>query len=222
MRWHDAHHALNATAGWPDDVGVAPPPRVAPTSIALPRPAATALGECSLADVVARRRSAYSFAGQPGLDAVAALLHLGVGRAPRAGALPTLVPHLVARGAGPVPAGVHRADLRLPAPGLVAAREGDPTAYVAASLDQPPFATRVPLWVALVADLDAAAGRYPARHYRTVHVDAGVALQSLVLAATALGLASCPVMGFADTAWSRLLDLSAGEFPAVLLGVGLC
>jgi SagB-type dehydrogenase family enzyme len=219
--WQAVHEALDATAGRPDDVGVDPPPLAVPTTLALPAPGPTALGSRSLASVVERRRSAYAFgAGQPDLATLATLLHLGVGRGPRAGGLASVVPYLVARGPGPVPPGVHRVDLRLPVPGLVTVRAGDPTAYVAATLDQPPFATRVPLWVVLVADLDVAAERYPPRHYRTVHVDAGVALHGLSLVATALGLATCPVMGYADRAWARLLVLGPGAFPVVLLATG--
>ncbi len=211
------HDALNATAA--REVDAEPPPRCPVRTLPLPLP--PPLPPADLGAVIARRRSSYAFgAAQPSLGAIATLLHVGVGAAPRAGGLPSLVPHLVVTGAGHVPTGVHRADLRLPLPGLLAIRAGDPTGFLAASLDQPPFAHRAPLWVALVADLAVTLGRYPSRHYRTLHVDAGVALQNVLLVATALDLPVCPVMGYDDRAWARLLDLAADELVAVLVAVG--
>jgi SagB-type dehydrogenase family enzyme len=179
------------------------------------------VADVALDDVLRRRRSRYSFgASQPAPADLAGLLLLGAGRSPRAGGLPSVVPHLVVRGAGALATGVHRADLRLPLPSLSAVRSGDPTAWIAASLDQPPFAARVPVWIALVVDLGATLGRYPPRHYRTLHLDAGAALQNVLLVATALGLAACPVMGYDDTAWEELLDLPPEMFVAGLVAVG--
>jgi len=174
----------------------------------------------NLGDVLVRRRSSYSFGPEPALDDLATLLHHGVGTAPRAGGLPSLVPFVVTRGLGWLESGVHLVDLRLPLPGLAAVRVGDPTTYLAESLDQPPFATLVPLWLALVADLDVSRSRYPARHYRTLHVDAGAALQNVLLVAAARGLPVCPVMGYDDSAWARLLDLGDHCFVTVLVAVG--
>ena len=95
-----------------------------------------------------------------------------------------------------------------------------PAGYLAASLDQPPFAQRAPVWVVLTADLGATTHRYPARHYRTVHLDAGVALQNVLLVATALGLSTCPVMGYDDAAWECLLDLPDSAFVAGAVALG--
>jgi SagB-type dehydrogenase family enzyme len=215
------HDALTATAVRrdPDPATLPPAAPAPPATVPLPVPPRPA-GD--VGDVIARRRSAYAFGPQPALDDLAAVLHHGVAAAPRAGGLPSLVPYVVARGPGPLAPGVHRADLRLPVPGLVAVRAGDPTPYVAGSLDQPPFATRAPLWLALVADVAATRAHYPARHYRTLHLDAGAALQNALLVATAVGLAACPVMGFDDAAWSRLVCLDADAFPAVLVALGSC
>lgn len=214
------HDALNATAvrRTPDPASL--PPVAPASSVPLPVPSRPV---CDLGQVLVRRRSAYSFGTQPSLDALASVLHHGVGAGPRAGGLPSLVPYVVARGDGPLPPGVHRADLRLPVPSLTTVRNGDPTAYVAGSLDQPPFASRAPLWLALVADVAAISAHYPPRHYRTLHLDAGAALQNALLVATAVGLAACPVMGFDDDAWSRLLRLPGRPvdgFVAVLAALG--
>ncbi|UUW91060.1 nitroreductase family protein [Pimelobacter simplex] len=216
---HAVHDALNATAvRRTPDPDLLPPRPCAPTTRALPAPR-TPGG--SLQAVLHARRSRYAFgAVQPPLADLAALLRHGIGTAPRAGGLPSVVASLVVRGTGPLAPGVHRADLRLPLPGLVTVRTGDPTPYLAASLDQPPFATRVPLWIALGIDLGATLGRYPARHYRTLHLDAGAALQNLLLVGTALGLATCPVMGYDDRAWARLLDLPDDVLVAGLVAVG--
>ncbi|WP_170219370.1 nitroreductase family protein [Nocardioides litoris] len=211
---HEVHRALAATAvpRTPDPALL--PPLAAPGStrpLADPAPVPGALGT-ALAD----RRSRYRFGPAPDPAAVAALLRAGVGTAPRAGGLPSVRAYLVTAD------GVDRADLRLPLPGLVAVRRGPTAAYVAGAVDQPAFAPRVPLWLALVADLAPSAGRYPPRHYRTVHLDAGAALQNVLLVATALGLVTCPVAGYDDAAWARLLDLDDrdGEaFVAVLVAL---
>lgn len=212
------HTALNRTAASrTPDPGLLPP-RAAPTGRLLP--AAREAG-ITLREALVERRSRYRYgARQPGLDEVASLLRLGVATAPRAGGLVSVVPHLVVRGPGELPLGVHRADLRLPLPSLAVVREGDPTDYLAHSLDQPAFATRVPLWVAFVVPPDVLRGRYPPRHYRTVHLDAGAALQSTLLVATALGLSVCPVMGYDDPSWERLLDLPDGALVAGIVAVG--
>lgn len=212
------HSALNRTAVARKPDPVLLPQRAVPTGRLLPAP----LEPCgTLGDVLVQRRSRYRFGSrQPQLAALVSLLLLGVAKAPRAGGLASVVPHLVVRGHGDLPLGVHRADLRLPLPGLAAVREGDPTAYLAGSLDQPEFATRVPVWIAFAVRLDVARDRYPARHYRTVHLDAGAALQNTLLVATALGLSVCPVMGYDDAAWERLLDLPDGGLVAGIVAVG--
>lgn len=215
---HAVHDALNRTAV-ARSPEVAPPPRA---DGVLPLAAPGPLDPVDLGATMTGRRSAYRFGdGSPTRERLAALLHHGVGTAPRAGGLPSITPYVVVtRGRDDLPVGVHRADLRLPVPSLVAVRAGDPRAYVAGSIDQPPFADRVPTWIALVADLGPSRTRYPARHYRTVHLDAGAAMQNLLLVATALDLATCPVSGYDDRAWARLLDLRDDAFVAVLVATG--
>lgn len=211
------HDALNATA-----TPRTPDPRLLPPrasgSQLLPQPLSLT---APLATTLASRRSSYSFgARRPSLAELGTLLRLGVGSAPRAGGLASVVPYLVARDAGEPAAGVHRVDLRLPLPHLVTVRAGDPTPYVAASIDQPPFATRAPVWVALAVDLGLTLRSYPPRHYRTLHLDAGASLQNVLLVATALGLATCPVMGYDDRAWADLLDLPDDQILAVVVATG--
>lgn len=212
------HDALNAAAlpRHPDPGSL--PPRVDGPGVLLPPPDRP---HADLAVVLRKRRSSYSFGtAQPTLGQLASLLLEGIGTAPRAGGLASVVPHLVVRAPGDLSAGIHRVESRLPLPHVAPVRTGDPTAYVAGSIDQPPFATRVPVWVALALAPGGAAGRYPARHYRTLHLDAGVAMQNLLLVATALGLAACPVMGYDDAAWSLLLDLPPDGLLAGLVALG--
>ncbi|MBM7517273.1 nitroreductase family protein [Nocardioides nitrophenolicus] len=212
------HGALNRTAVPRTPGPGLLPPRAAGDTHPLP---ASGRLDVSLADALTARRSRYAFGEeQPALADLAALLRLGVGTAPRAGGLVSVLPHLVVRGAGELPAGVHRADLRLPLPSLVEVRHGDPTGYLAEALDQPPFAHRAPAWLALAIDVGGSLARYPPRHYRTLHLDAGTALQNVLLVATALGLAACPVMGYDDGAWGRLLDLPDDVLVAGVVALG--
>lgn len=237
------HARLNATASR----GIADPtvtagllPPLGSSMLALPEP--TAPGSATLAQTLAGRRSSYAFGvAQPPLGILSALLHgaLGaqrvvrlpdgseheMGRAPSAGGLPSIQAYVVARGPGEVPTGVHRVEVRGveergERPRLDGVRLGDPTAFLAHALDQPELATRATLLVVLVARLDTTLVKYPARHYRTLHVDAGVALQNLSLVATALGLPCCAVMGYDDAAFAALLDLPETSFATVLLATG--
>ena len=212
------HDALNATAVPRRPEASLLPPTVAGVSVALPEPTPV---PGTLADAVDSRRSRYAFGpGQPSLADLASVLLRGVLAAPRAGGLPSVVPFLVVRGEGEVTPGVHRVELHDGCPRLVGVRHGDPTSYLAAALDQPPFATRVPVWVALGLDVGATRHRYPPRHYRTLHLDAGIALQNALLVATALGLSTCPVMGYDDEAVGALLDLDHDVLVAGLVALG--
>ena len=54
----------------------------------------------------------------------------------------------------------------------------------------------------------------------SLHVDLGAAMENVVLAAEALGLASCPVMSFHRPSVKRLLRLPSGWEPHVMVAVG--
>jgi SagB-type dehydrogenase family enzyme len=232
------HDVLSRTAsgGVVDPRGAAaylPPPGTG--EVRLPEP--DALPPLSLGDVLDARRSSYAF-GQEQPDAVAlstllqgalgprrsmrtgdGTVHV-LGAAPSAGGLASLDPWLVARGPGPVPPGVHRVLLDGGRPRLRTTRVGDPTRFWSIALDQPQFARGPTMTLALVARLDVTLAKYPPRHYRTLHVDAGVALQNLYLVATTLALPCCAVMGFDDDAVGRLLELGDEAFVTVLFVCG--
>lgn len=237
-RLHD-ELSRTATGGRVDPRGAGPhaPPAASGTH-PLP-PAADLPAGPGLGALLARRRSSYSFgAGQPTALDLATLLRWALGpqreiplpdggthtasTAPSAGGLASVDPWLVVRGEGELPRGVHRVELREAPARLETVRAGDPTAWLERALDQPELARRATVLVVLAARLDVAMTRYPARHYRTVHVDAGVALQNLYLTSAALGLPCCAVMGFDDDATSALLGLDdlPGVFPAVAFALG--
>lgn len=215
------------------------PPDPVATTVVLPP--ARPLPPVTVEQALLRRRSAYTWGpGQMALPDLADLLRwsLGVQRevllpdgrrhragvAPSAGGLPSLEPWLVVRGPGALSPGVHRADVRHADGGgggtLTRTRAGDPTDALTAVLDQPPFATRSTVVVVLVARLDLTLPTYGPRHYRTLHLDAGIALQNLQLVATALDLPGCPVSGFSDEGLAALLALPQTAFPAALFVSG--
>lgn len=197
-------------------------------------PAATTL-ETRLTDALWRRRSSYSFDRRPlDLTDLSTLLRLAAGpqrrvrlsngtehvagMAPSAGGLPSIDLYAVVRAGHPIPAGVHRYDPM--AQDLQTVRTGDPDRALRSTLVQPEFADRAPVVLALAARLDATLGKYPIRHYRTLHVDAGILAQNLYLTVTALDLACCAVAGFRDQALNEVLRLSDHAFGLLLFPVG--
>jgi SagB-type dehydrogenase family enzyme len=202
-------------------------------TVALPPPALSL--PTSLTDALWQRRSRYSFAPRPlSVESLSTLLRLGVGvsrtvsaygadehplsLAPSAGGLRSLTTYVVARSVEDVPAGVYAYDAVRHA--LVRGDQADPTDALAGTYVQPEFATRAPVSLALAAHLDVALAKYPPRHYRTLHVDAGIAVQNLYLVSTALDLACCAVSGFHDEALAALLRLPASTIPMALFPVG--
>ncbi|MCK9921756.1 SagB family peptide dehydrogenase [Frankia sp. AgPm24] len=201
--------------------------------IALPAPVAALPDE--LGAVLDARRSWYRFgAGMPSAAQVSSLLHWSWGpqrqvrlpdgsahrmrMAPSAGGLRSLAVYVLAKSGGELPGGVFEYDADGHA--LETLWSGEPAAALRSVLVQPEFARRAAMAVVLVGRLDTTLVRYPARHYRTVHVDAGIALQNLYLTATTLGLAGCAVTAFDDHAVARLLRLPDDRFPIVVFPLG--
>ena len=87
-------------------------------------------------------------------------------------------------------------------------------------LVQPQFARRAPFVVVLVGRLDRTLIKYSARHYRTLHIDAGVVAQNLYLVATALRLACCAISGFYDAEISNMLRLDRLSVPLLAFALG--
>lgn len=138
-------------------------------------------------------------------------------RSPSAGGLGGVRAYLAARSVRGVEAGVHR---YLPeAHALEPVADARPDRAAAAYL-QPEFAERAAATIILTVDVRPGLARYGVRHYRMMHVDAGIAAQSLYLVATGLGLAACTVAGFREhevRAWAGLVRT---ELPVLLFPVG--
>ncbi|MBM7790619.1 SagB-type dehydrogenase family enzyme [Tenggerimyces flavus] len=136
--------------------------------------------------------------------------------APSAGGLRSLTTYVLARDAEDLAAGVYAYD---PVEHALVPGGSDLGALGSAYV-QPEFAARAPVSLALAAHLDVALAKYPPRHFRTLHVDAGIAVQNLYLVGTALGLACCAVSGFHDERLAALLELPASSIPMMLFPVG--
>lgn len=189
----------------------------------------------TLTDALWSRRSAYSFACRPlELGSLSSLLRLalGVGRrvdaygdpqyplslAPSAGGLRSVRPYVIVQRAEGLELGVYRYDA--PAHELERLSQACEERRLREVFVQPEFAERAPVVIALVADLETVLRKYTLRHYRTVHVDTGLAVQNLYPVSTALRLAGCAVAGFHDSALGRVLGLSPGQIPTLLYVVG--
>lgn len=99
-------------------------------------------------------------------------------------------------------------------------RAGDPVPALSGLYAQPEFAHRPAVTIALTARLDVALQKYSIRHYRTLHVDAGIAVQNLYLAATGLGLAVCAVSGFDDHSADTVLGLGPHAITTMMIAAG--
>ncbi len=191
----------------------------------LPAPAPLAM---PLGDALARRRALHTFTGAPVAAAtVSALLRYAYGQtgvgyhrfSPSAGALyPLELYPAVLNGVG-IPAGlfhynVRRHDLEhLPTLNL---REA-----IADAIFVPEVAATASMIVAITAVFGRTKIKYGERGYRFGLLEAGHVAQNLCLAATALGLGTCPLGGFVDDAINSLLDVDGlDEATLYLVAVG--
>ncbi|MBW4717777.1 SagB/ThcOx family dehydrogenase [Saccharothrix obliqua] len=85
---------------------------------------------------------------------------------------------------------------------------------------QEEFARRAPAVIVLTGRMGPGLAKYGPRHHRTVHLDAGVAVQNLYLVGTALGLNCCAVAGFRDDAVKALVRGGEQDVPLALFVVG--
>ncbi|WP_170946091.1 SagB family peptide dehydrogenase [Rhodococcus sp. 14-2483-1-2] len=202
-------------------------------SIHLPKPRTL---DSPFTALVHARRSRYDFdpSGELSVDSVGTLLGtaLGLGRrieaygdreyplsvAPTAGGLRTRDTFLFATRIAGIRPGIYRYDMADHSLQLVS--EVDPAVALAELYAQTEFAALPAASLALTARLDVALAKYPPRHYRTVHVDAGIGVQNLYLTATAMGMACCAVSGFSDPAAESVLGLDAAAIVTMLVAVG--
>jgi SagB-type dehydrogenase family enzyme len=98
--------------------------------------------------------------------------------------------------------------------------DGDQRARLAAACWQE-FIGRAPVTIAMSAVAERTAQRYGERGLRRyVPMDVGHAAQNMLLQATALGLAACPVGAFDDQRVAEALHLPSAQEPLYLLPVG--
>jgi SagB-type dehydrogenase family enzyme len=207
-------------------LGLAPaaaPPPVGET-LELPPPLRT--GPIALETALGQRRSVRAFAATPlTLAQAAQLLWAAQGEsaegrrtAPSAGATYPLSLYLLAGAVDGLAPGIWRYHPGTHALQRVADRDIRP-AIAAAALGQR-WMAQAPALVIVAAQPARTGARYGARAERYVALEAGAAMQNLLLQATALGLAGTPVGAFDDAALRRALPLAEGEQPLLALPVG--
>lgn len=211
------HAALDRTVSpseLPFDEHALPP--VTCESVELP--AATPLPVCGFADVLQARRSRYDPA-QTALRAgeLSNVLHHSLVSSPTAGGMRELtLSFVLSRPGDELGAGVYRY-----ARGRAeAVRPGDVREHLRASLLQPEFVDVFPVLLFVVADVEAPLEKYAMRHYRTMHVDAGVLVQNLYLVTEAMGLVGCAIAGFTDARVASLLNLATTQLPVMAFASG--
>ncbi|MDI6907259.1 MAG: SagB/ThcOx family dehydrogenase [Thermoanaerobacterales bacterium] len=194
----------------------------------VPLPAPEEEGGAPLWEVIRRRRSRrrYDGAAPVTTEELSQLLWTtqGITRrskgfalraAPSAGALYPIETYLAVRRVEGLKPGLYHylADLHC----LERLRDGSFARNIAeAALDQG-FVARadaVFVWSAVFA---RAAWKYGDRAYRYVYLDAGHIAQNLLLAATALGLGSCPIGAFFDDQLNAVLGLDGMEEGVIYL-----
>jgi len=194
-------------------------------TIALPAPVMD--GAVSVEHALQNRRSCRDFSDAAfSLTEISQLLWAAQGvnddeghrTAPSAGALYPLTLYLIAGDIDGLATGIYkyhpsRHEIRLLAP-------GDKRGQLEA-------ATHAQEWVAdaaaiiVICSVDKRTTRkYGNRGVRYVHIEVGHAAQNVLLQAVALGLGAAVVGAFDDDEAARLLDLSSGEHPLLLLPVG--
>ncbi|TVR61669.1 MAG: SagB/ThcOx family dehydrogenase [Gemmatimonadales bacterium] len=203
-----------------------PPEGVSTQVIPLPPP--ELLGEVSVEEALARRRSRRDFSGEElGLRQISQLLWAAQGitdeglrlrSAPSAGATYPLEVLIVVGSGGALDPGIYRF---LPSDhGLQPESPGDRRAEVAAAALDQGWIADAPVVMILAADISRTAARYGDRARRYVHMEVGHAAQNVYLQAEALNLATTVVGAFRDGELAELLGLPAEEEPLAILPVG--
>jgi SagB-type dehydrogenase family enzyme len=188
--------------------------------VALPAPAPL---ERSLGEVIAGRRSQRAFARGPiALDALAALLQAGYGvtgvlpaqgdrpavplrAVPSGGALYPLELYAAVLQDGGLAMGLYHVDPL--SPGLEVIRSGLGAEELAALSSYPDTVSSCAVLVLVAAIFGRTRFKYGLRGYRFALLEAGHVAQNLILAATALGIASVPLGAFYDRRVDAFLGL---------------
>jgi len=105
--------------------------------------------------------------------------------------------------------------------GLEAVLSGDLRADLAAAGRGQEEIEHAPCVLVFAAVQKRTTGRYGERGIRYVHMEAGHAVQNVLLTAQALGLAAYPVGAFNDARVAKLLHFGPNEVPLYLVPVGV-
>ena len=182
-------------------------------------------GKMSLEAVIEMRRSRRSFkerkitAGQLGQIlwcAQGVTDTRGLRAAPSAGATFPLEIYAVAGEVEDVEPGLYRYFREHHS--LEVVKKGDLRKELARAALSQMFVARAPATIVVAADYDRTAGRYGERAGRYVHMEAGHVGQNIYLQCEALGMGTCAVGAFDDSAVKEILGV--GEEPLYLMPVG--
>jgi len=191
-------------------------------------------------DTILRRRSVRSFSNESlSLDELSYLLWASAGitriapnhlyrAAPSAGGLNPIETYVAVRDTQGIPAGVYHYRVAAteihggveqidPREGhaLELVREGDVSDRLAAAALQQALVARAPAVFVWTAVFERSRWKYRERAYRYVYLDAGHIAAQLSLAVVALGLGSCQIGAFFDSAIDGILGVD-GEDEATL------
>lgn len=197
-----------------------------------PFPEGLPLPEMPLKTLLARRSSSHNFDARPlALATLATLLRGAYGiklweraynlrafplrTAPSAGGLQPIDVYVVANAVAGVDQGLYYFEpVR---DGLVQLDTGNLRRRFARCCIFNDWIAASPVVLILVANLERVLWKYGARGYRFVHADAGVLVQNLYLAGTALRLGTCAVAAYFDDLVNEFLGLDGRRELTVLL-----
>lgn len=206
-----------------------PTARLSPSKrLFLPEPANLNL---SLQQTLSQRRTKRHFSSKPvDRQTVATLCwaaygvnetrgRLNLHTAPSAGATYPLELYLVARNNTDLAPGIYQYQSN--SHSLTVIATGDFSQQIAWALLDQDFVAKAALTFIWTGVVERCARRYRQRAYRYIYLEAGHQNQNLLLAATALGLASCPVGAFFDEEVASLLGIDGvTEIPVYTVVVG--
>lgn len=101
---------------------------------------------------------------------------------------------------------------------IIAVTEEEPKQILARAAGQE-FVGKAPVVFVILADYQKTCSKYGRRGDRYVCMEAGHAAQNMLLLATELGLAACPVGAFSDTRVAQLLGTD--DSPLYLIPAGM-
>jgi SagB-type dehydrogenase family enzyme len=182
-------------------------------------------GKKSVEEALLQRRSVRDFKDEPlTLMDVSQLLWAAQGKVgefrtvPSAGALYPLEVYLVARKVVGLSAGVYHYEVQEHALKPVIGKDVS-GALASAALWQN-FIAQAPANIVIAGDYERCAKKYGQRAKRYVDMESGMAVQNVLLQATALGLGGVVVGAFDDMQVQKILGISPKEVPLAIIPVG--